>query len=303
MEPEEKIEDLADLIRSETKMDWKLIEKALPKMPTSELIALMAELGLYVNRTIALELAGRKDVVFWLRKMIQDGGYWHCEKSGFSWSPIHAIHILALIKSNEALELLLDTIRYRGDDLGDWLTENVASLLVAFGEGAMPRLKEFTADETLEKYVRGESTSALSVLARKYPSHKDEVIEHLTKLLNKAADPTFAGFVADDLASFRDPSVLPEIHKAFEGGRVDESLITERSINAIIEGRYDTHDENDTREPLEHFSRKHIEYLHSISHKRARELEPKKEKKVGRNEPCPCGSGKKYKKCCMEVAG
>jgi len=26
---------------------------------------------------------------------------------------------------------------------------------------------------------------------------------------------------------------------------------------------------------------------------------PKKaEKKVGRNEPCPCGSGRKYKKCC-----
>jgi hypothetical protein len=24
----------------------------------------------------------------------------------------------------------------------------------------------------------------------------------------------------------------------------------------------------------------------------------KKEKKVGRNDPCPCGSGKKYKKCC-----
>ena len=24
----------------------------------------------------------------------------------------------------------------------------------------------------------------------------------------------------------------------------------------------------------------------------------RREKKVGRNEPCPCGSGKKYKKCC-----
>jgi preprotein translocase subunit SecA len=24
----------------------------------------------------------------------------------------------------------------------------------------------------------------------------------------------------------------------------------------------------------------------------------KKEKKIGRNDPCPCGSGKKYKKCC-----
>ncbi|MEM0143177.1 MAG: SEC-C metal-binding domain-containing protein [Candidatus Parvarchaeum sp.] len=23
--------------------------------------------------------------------------------------------------------------------------------------------------------------------------------------------------------------------------------------------------------------------------------------KTGRNEPCPCGSGKKYKKCCMDI--
>lgn len=22
--------------------------------------------------------------------------------------------------------------------------------------------------------------------------------------------------------------------------------------------------------------------------------------KIGRNEPCPCGSGKKYKKCCLK---
>ena len=26
----------------------------------------------------------------------------------------------------------------------------------------------------------------------------------------------------------------------------------------------------------------------------------KKDKKVGPNDPCPCGSGKKYKKCCMQ---
>jgi uncharacterized protein YecA (UPF0149 family) len=24
-----------------------------------------------------------------------------------------------------------------------------------------------------------------------------------------------------------------------------------------------------------------------------------KTKKIGRNAPCPCGSGKKYKKCCL----
>ena len=25
--------------------------------------------------------------------------------------------------------------------------------------------------------------------------------------------------------------------------------------------------------------------------------------KIGRNEPCPCGSGKKYKRCCMSSVG
>jgi len=45
-------------------------------------------------------------------------------------------------------------------------------------------------------------------------------------------------------------------------------------------------------------------YILPISHKFVEamrsELDPKKGngKKVGRNDPCPCGSGKKYKKCC-----
>ena len=29
----------------------------------------------------------------------------------------------------------------------------------------------------------------------------------------------------------------------------------------------------------------------------------RKGEKVGRNDPCPCGSGKKYKKCCGSAAG
>ena len=33
--------------------------------------------------------------------------------------------------------------------------------------------------------------------------------------------------------------------------------------------------------------------------KEAIKSKPKKsDKKIGRNDPCPCGSGKKYKQCC-----
>jgi uncharacterized protein len=30
---------------------------------------------------------------------------------------------------------------------------------------------------------------------------------------------------------------------------------------------------------------------------------PRNASKIGRNDPCPCGSGKKYKKCCGGAAG
>jgi preprotein translocase subunit SecA len=38
------------------------------------------------------------------------------------------------------------------------------------------------------------------------------------------------------------------------------------------------------------------------SHQGAGKPEPVRNKgpKVGRNDPCPCGSGKKYKQCCMK---
>jgi len=37
--------------------------------------------------------------------------------------------------------------------------------------------------------------------------------------------------------------------------------------------------------------------------KKADKVEPlKADKEPGRNDPCPCGSGKKYKKCCGKTA-
>ncbi|MGA8185373.1 MAG: SEC-C metal-binding domain-containing protein [Terriglobia bacterium] len=35
---------------------------------------------------------------------------------------------------------------------------------------------------------------------------------------------------------------------------------------------------------------------------RTQEAEASARKQPGRNDPCPCGSGKKYKKCCGATA-
>ncbi len=309
-------EDFADLIASETNVGWYMVEPELPKIPTEELIEVIEVLGLYVNKKLAMELAKRDDAVFWLRKVIQDGRYWDREDYGNGWLPIHVIHILPLINTKESLELFLDTIRYRSDELDFWLTENAASILVVFGEDAIEDLKRFSSDETLGSFTRNTVTTALVFLTTKYPSYKDDIKKHLLKLLNTTGDPTFASLVAGDIALFHDPSVMPDIRRAFKEDRMNEIIDSVEEIELTISGEYDGILFNECKkDPIDHFSRKNIEYLHSINNSEStfddmlfddddnpsefENNEKPKKIKIGRNEPCPCGSGKKYKKCCM----
>lgn len=43
---------------------------------------------------------------------------------------------------------------------------------------------------------------------------------------------------------------------------------------------------------------RHFTSKRDASAERSSKVRPQRNGKVGRNEPCPCGSGKKYKKCC-----
>ena len=36
----------------------------------------------------------------------------------------------------------------------------------------------------------------------------------------------------------------------------------------------------------------------AICVQKTKKATPKRVNKIGRNDPCPCGSGKKYKQCC-----
>jgi peptide deformylase len=43
-----------------------------------------------------------------------------------------------------------------------------------------------------------------------------------------------------------------------------------------------------------------IDHMNGIVIEDRKAEEPLKQLKIGRNDPCPCGSGKKYKKCCLK---
>jgi len=300
-------DDLEDLIEKEVGLDWPSIKFEIPGMPTRKLVELMVYLGPYVNKYLATEIARRDDAVFWLRKLVQDGRHWRDEGPGDGWSPVHAIHILAIMKSDSAMDLLLDVLRYYGEDLGDLLTEVVPSLLYSFGTKSIDRQMLFVSDETLEAFVRGAGISSLTALMRDDPSRLKDYKEFLTNLLFGSIEETVSTMAADELASLRDPSVLPDIYKAYEQDRIDTSFCPINELEATVNGEFREMDEEDvrrnTKDPLEHFSRKNIEHLYTMQtplpdNETPPDIPPMKKKKIGRNEPCPCGSGIKYKKCC-----
>ena len=39
--------------------------------------------------------------------------------------------------------------------------------------------------------------------------------------------------------------------------------------------------------------------IHALREKQLRPAPLRREIRAGRNDPCPCGSGKKYKRCCL----
>ncbi len=80
---------------------------------------------------------------------------------------------------------------------------------------------------------------------------------------------------------------------------VDE--VSKRSVSALIKAQIPTHDPNQVQQAQD---RRLSNQRYSAGRAEGgRRKEPKKvqpvrvEAKVGRNEPCPCGSGKKYKAC------
>jgi hypothetical protein len=279
-----------------------MIRSEYKEMNTEPLINEMVSLCLEVPPELAQEIASREDAISYLRDILQNEKCWNHGGPGDAWAPYHVIHILPLIKTKEALELLFETMRDETDLLGDWITESTPTLLAAFGESAIERLKEHVLDETLDLYIRGSIETALNVIAHQHPDKKEEIKDFLSKLLEDTNDPTFAAFLIDELLSFKDPNLLPQVRKAFEDGKIDTEVISRYDVDWV----FNLPEEEQSyskfmKSPLEHFSRENISYIKKISYIESKTPKKGNMKKIGRNDPCPCGSGKKYKKCCMKM--
>ena len=73
-----------------------------------------------------------------------------------------------------------------------------------------------------------------------------------------------------------------------------QKIITKSRVGPAA-GKHDPHVIHDK------CSHEHHDHYHEKTGAQARApLTPVTHQKIGRNEPCSCGSGKKYKKCCLD---
>jgi hypothetical protein len=280
---------------------------------TAELVQVLARSGLDADRDLVEELVRRgRAAVPYLARILDEERYWRFDDAaGKGWAPISALHALAAIGDPEGLKPILRVLHRRPNDLDDWLTESIPSILASFGPSAVEPVKELVSNRYLDTYVRGAATGAFSLIAREHPESRGEIVDFLHKILlqEKEEDTTFLSFCVGDLAEIRDPTSRPIIHSLFDAQRIDEDII-DRSCVDDIYYRW-TEDRLAQREdPMRFFSRENLTYLKQMNEPKKPEgevetaaswfwPEPTGKGKLGRNDPCPCGSGKKYKKCCL----
>jgi len=109
------------------------------------------------------------------------------------------------------------------------------------------------------------------------------------------------GLSTPAVSSFEMITILTEENpeEKIQGLDIDVQTIEDKLAECIATIYHEMHDEID--EGYNHSDYSFADFESLENHTSYQEKQPyvREEKKVGRNEPCPCGSGKKYKKCCL----
>lgn len=123
--------------------------------------------------------------------------------------------------------------------------------------------------------------------------NKDQIISGTASDLAKKFDmdnATFGGFLSGIETSLKNKIELEEIKESSEVKlEIDFEKLFYNMLDAKAEWLYTLEEWEDVLS---------IESRESIAKEYKNSRTIVKEAKVGRNDPCPCGSGKKYKKCC-----
>jgi len=248
----------------------------------------------------------------------------HAERGDYMLH-LFALYLLAQFREKRAYPHIVKMFSAPGetsyDLVGDTVTEGLSQILASVYDGNPSALHGLVESDAVNEFVRSAALDAFLVLEHTGQMPRAEVVEYFRSLfqgkLQRIHSYAWDGLVCA-VADLPAPELLEEVRQAYAVGLVDDSVADlegiERDMAAPKPWRRDRqHLITDAIAEMERWACFHPEEswptepveseipLPSPVHAPTTYVAPKplvRAPKIGRNEPCPCGSGKKFKKCC-----
>ena len=241
---------------------------------------------------------------------------------------LFAMFLLAQFRETRAYEPLTNFFTLDVETLdaatGDLMTEDLDRMLASVCGGDLSRIKWLIENEEVNEYARAAASTSLVILIKVGAIAREEVIEYYRYLFHGGLRREYS-FVWDNLVAdscnIWPGELMDEIQQAFDDDLIDSRFMgfdhVEKYLAEGLERRMEALQEDprlsyidDTvkemswwafrrpapppapvRTPYQPTSRMNQPPVDRLAPDR---VAPK----PGSNAPCPCGSGKKYKKCC-----
>jgi hypothetical protein len=256
---------------------------------------------------------------------------WKREHS--SWIHLYAVMLLAEFKESKAHSLILQLFSLSEDvvdDLfGDLVTDELSYILYSTFAGSPEGIQALIRQKDADLYVRASAVDALALLVVDQKLDRSEVLDFLSSLFegNEAEeDSEFWGFIAGTILTLYPAEKMDIIESAYQRGLIADFIITLSEFKETVRTSSIEECLKDLKEELDETLKQTFEeridwFTNPISDNFFLDEDfdeddfldddfeagpygwntpyVREEAKIGRNELCPCGSGKKYKKCCL----
>ncbi|MBS3777174.1 MAG: DUF1186 domain-containing protein, partial [Bacteroidales bacterium] len=308
-----------------------------PPKFTHQLIHELYKADYHIDRKVVANILAlpRESLIDDLRKVLRDAiqryeyfnrladeGEIEDEKMFF---PIHTVLLLGELKAGEAIRDILETLR-QGEAFitfwyGAFLTEILWQPLYKLIDHNLEVFRDFMLEPGVDTFAKSVVSSAVLQYYLHNPDSTEQIrgwyqsvlTDFLTTEKENLIDTDLISLIICDVmeGGFRD--LLLVIDKLFEAGYVAESICGTRedvhkdfgnekiaSWKKGVLSIYDQYDDivnnwyDQDEDMMEEGPGSEL-----LTEETPNDGPVIREPKVGRNDPCPCGSGKKYKKCCL----
>lgn len=237
---------------------------------------------------------------------------------------LFAVYLLAQFQEPRAYPLVVRLVSDWDDagefHLGDAITEGFGRILASVCHGDIGPIQMLVENDGLDEFVRAAALAGLVTLYSEQVLSREDLQIYFTYLFRQ--HPTRkSNHLWDCLVIYSEAlrltDLLPDIRQAYKERLASNEVVALKDVEKNIHNAPDEQLElsgiqnyiTDTTAELSHWAsfqpEERTPYLPTRSsfhgegdyqHDGNTTVRP--DAKVGRNEPCPCGSGKKFKKCC-----